>query len=75
MKIKKIEHCCLLIEIGGITILTDPGVYSAEQNKLTGIDVVLITHKHGDHFHAETVEVDLGDFQMCGCHTHSVQIH
>ncbi len=56
MKIKKISHCCLVIEIGGKTILTDPGSFSNEQDVLTGIDAVVITHEHGDHFHAESVQ-------------------
>ncbi len=56
MTIKKIGHCCLLIKTSGLTILTDPGSYSTEQNTLTGIDVVLITHEHGDHFHTESVQ-------------------
>ncbi|HVO29080.1 MAG TPA: MBL fold metallo-hydrolase [Candidatus Paceibacterota bacterium] len=55
MKIKKISHCCLVIELGGKTILTDPGSFSNAQDSLTGIDAVVITHEHGDHFHAESV--------------------
>lgn len=56
MKIKKISHCCLVVEVGGKRILTDPGNFSTEQNTLTGIDAVVITHEHGDHFHAESVQ-------------------
>ena len=56
MKIKKIGHCCLLIQLDGLTILTDPGNFTVEQNKVTGIDVVLITHEHGDHLHIESVK-------------------
>jgi L-ascorbate metabolism protein UlaG (beta-lactamase superfamily) len=56
MKIKKMAHCCLLVEIGGKRILTDPGNFSTEQNALTGVDAVVITHEHGDHFHAESVQ-------------------
>ena len=56
MKIKKIGHCCLLIQTNNLTILTDPGTFTVEQNTLTGIDVILITHEHGDHFHIASVE-------------------
>ncbi len=56
MTIKKIGHCCLLIKIGEVTILTDPGMYSDAQNTLTGIDLVLITHEHGDHLHIESLQ-------------------
>ncbi|MEI7777141.1 MAG: MBL fold metallo-hydrolase [bacterium] len=56
MKIKKIGHCCLLIQTNNLTILTDPGMFSVEQNSVTGIDVVLITHEHADHFHVESLQ-------------------
>lgn len=56
MTIRKIGHCCLLVRTGGITILTDPGAFSTAQNSMTGIDVVLITHEHGDHFHVESLK-------------------
>jgi L-ascorbate metabolism protein UlaG (beta-lactamase superfamily) len=55
MKITKFAHCCLLIEEGGLKILTDPGLFSDGQNSQTGIDVVLITHEHADHFHVPSV--------------------
>lgn len=56
MHIKKFAHYCLLIEIVGKKIVTDPGMYSTAQNELTGIDAVVITYEHGDHFHAESVQ-------------------
>ncbi len=57
MKITKLNHCALVVEMDGIKILTDPGMYSAEeQEKLTGIDAVIITHEHGDHCHADSVK-------------------
>ena len=39
MKIKKIGHCCLLIKLDNLTILTDPGAFSTSQNKVTGIEI------------------------------------
>ncbi|MCA9352426.1 MBL fold metallo-hydrolase [Patescibacteria group bacterium] len=56
MKVTKIGHCCLLIELETLTILTDPGAFSQEQNHITGINVVLITHEHGDHLHIESLK-------------------
>ena len=50
MNITKIGHCCLLIKDNGKTILTDPGAWTSEQNSMTGIDMVLITHEHADHY-------------------------
>lgn len=56
MKITKFGHCCLLIEENGVRILTDPGSYTTVQNEVMNIQVVLITHEHGDHFHIESVK-------------------
>jgi L-ascorbate metabolism protein UlaG (beta-lactamase superfamily) len=56
MKVTKLGHCCLLIRVNEITILTDPGIYSTEQNNSTGIDVILITHEHPDHLHIESLK-------------------
>ncbi|HEY4507529.1 MAG TPA: MBL fold metallo-hydrolase [Candidatus Paceibacterota bacterium] len=61
MKIKKIGHCCLVIEIDGKKVLTDPGDYSTDQNKVTGVDLVLITHEHGDHLHIESLKAVLSN--------------
>lgn len=56
MKITKLGHCCLLLEVNEKRILTDPGKFTTEQNTLTNIDLVLITHEHLDHFHTESVQ-------------------
>jgi L-ascorbate metabolism protein UlaG (beta-lactamase superfamily) len=56
MLIKKLGHCCLLIKLPNLTILTDPGSYSTLQNEVKGIDLILITHEHGDHLHIESLK-------------------
>lgn len=57
MKIKKLGHCCLIIEIDGKRIMTDPGSYTVEeQAKEQRIDLILITHEHGDHIHIESLK-------------------
>lgn len=56
MKIKKIGHCCLVIETKGIRILTDPGSFTTEQDQEKNINIILITHEHADHFHVESVK-------------------
>jgi L-ascorbate metabolism protein UlaG (beta-lactamase superfamily) len=57
MKIKKLGHCCLVIETNGRKIMTDPGSYTIEeQTKEIGIDLILITHEHGDHLHIESLK-------------------
>jgi L-ascorbate metabolism protein UlaG (beta-lactamase superfamily) len=59
MTIKKIGHCCLYIEVGGVRILTDPGVYSTAQNDIVGVDFLVITHEHADHYHVDSVKAIL----------------
>lgn len=45
----------MLIEEKGLRILTDPGVYSTDQDLVKGIDIVLITHEHPDHIHIDSL--------------------
>ncbi len=59
MKITKLGHCCLIIEINGIRFLTDPGNYTDSQNTITGIDAVVISHEHTDHLHVESLKIVL----------------
>lgn len=57
MTITKLGHCCLVLEDAGVKILTDPGIYTTEQIKsVTGINIILITHEHGDHYHIESIQ-------------------
>lgn len=56
MRVKKIGHCCLLIETDKLTILTDPGAFSTGQNSVAGVDIVLITHEHSDHLHIDSLQ-------------------
>lgn len=59
MKITKIGHCCLVIEEGGVKVMTDPGTFSTGQESVTGLDAVIITHEHGDHMHVASVQAVL----------------
>lgn len=61
MKITKFGHCCLLIEVKGKRILTDPGSWSTLQNDVTSLDAVLITHEHADHLHTESLQIILSN--------------
>ncbi len=56
MKIKKIGHCCLIIETKGVRIMTDPGSFTTAQNEEKNIDIIAITHEHGDHFHIDSLK-------------------
>ncbi|KND49135.1 MAG: putative b-lactamase [Parcubacteria bacterium C7867-003] len=60
MKITKLGHCCLLIELKGKRLLTDPGSYTLEEHtKLTNIDYIIFTHEHQDHYHLESLKTIL----------------
>ncbi len=59
MKITKLGHCCLIIEINRIRFLTDPGTYTTAQNEVKNIDYVVISHEHTDHLHIESLKIVL----------------
>ena len=60
MKIRKLGHCCLVIEENGKKVMTDPGSWTInEQVKELNIDIILITHEHSDHFHLESLKIIL----------------
>lgn len=57
MHIKKLSHCCLVIETKKRKILLDPGSFSVEEHsKVKKADIILITHEHADHFHIESLK-------------------
>lgn len=70
MNITKFGHCCLLIEVDGVRILTDPGNYN-ETPMVTDIDAVLITHEHQDHCHVEGLAIILAKNPKAQVITHS----
>ena len=55
MLIKKFLHSCLLVEEGGQKLLIDPGTFAGIGQQLEAatfgpVDIILLTHKHPDHF-------------------------
>ena len=61
MNITKLGHCCLQLEEGGVKLLTDPGNFTTAQNDITGLDAILITHEHQDHYHVESLKAVLAN--------------
>lgn len=59
MKITKYPQSCLFIETKDKRILVDPGTLLFEERFLKiwkTADIVLITHKHGDHIHKDVLK-------------------
>ena len=47
----------MIIETNGKRIMTDPGSFTLDlQTKELKIDIILITHEHGDHIHVESLK-------------------
>jgi L-ascorbate metabolism protein UlaG (beta-lactamase superfamily) len=59
MRITKLGHCCLIIEIDGVRFLTDPGNYTTAQDEATNINAIVISHEHTDHLHIESLKTVL----------------
>ncbi|MBL7932636.1 MAG: MBL fold metallo-hydrolase [Bacteroidia bacterium] len=70
MKITYISHATLLIEVDGINIVTDPWVKGSvycnqwhlfpkplHPEKIIDADIVLYSHGHEDHLHAESLQM------------------
>ncbi len=59
MKITKFGHCCILLEIDGVRLLTDPGTMSTGEELVHDLDAIIVTHEHGDHFHIPSLKTIL----------------
>lgn len=47
----------MLIEEKGARLLTDPGAFTADKHSsLTGLDAILYTHEHADHYHLQSLQ-------------------
>lgn len=71
MKITKFAHSCLLIEVDGTKILTDLGSWNPEVPEVSGLDAVLITHEHQDHFDIEKLKTLLSQNEGAKVITHA----
>lgn len=61
MKLTKFVHSCVLVEHSGKAVLFDPGMFSwdsgtVDLSVLPGLDTVVVSHKHPDHFYEPFVK-------------------
>lgn len=54
MRLTKFGHAAVRVEHGGTTVLLDPGMWT-QRESMDGVDAVLITHEHPDHYDAENL--------------------
>lgn len=52
MRITKFGHACVRVEHDGVSLVVDPGIF-ADAAVLDGVDGILITHEHFDHYQPE----------------------
>jgi L-ascorbate metabolism protein UlaG (beta-lactamase superfamily) len=53
MRITKLEHAALILEEAGHRLVIDPGGLTNPILGLMGVDAVVITHEHADHWTAD----------------------
>jgi L-ascorbate metabolism protein UlaG (beta-lactamase superfamily) len=56
MHITKYEHACLVVEEQGQKLVIDPGQFTTSFQDFSNIVAVVVTHVHGDHLNAETLQ-------------------
>lgn len=55
MKLTKYTHSCIKLEKDGKVLLVDPGNF-AEDAAFEGVDAILVTHEHPDHFDVDRLK-------------------
>lgn len=54
MRLTKLGHACVRLSYDGSTVVVDPGGFT-DPEAVDGVDAVLITHEHPDHYDAATL--------------------
>jgi L-ascorbate metabolism protein UlaG (beta-lactamase superfamily) len=67
VRLRKLGHCCLLVEEGDSRLLIDPGRFSAGVHQVKGLTGILISHIHKDH-------LDIGRLQALLCGNPDAQV-
>lgn len=61
MRVTKFEHATLRLDLGGDTLLVDPGSFTSPLVDLSGLVAVVITHEHPDHWTPDHLDRILRD--------------
>ncbi|MEO7752653.1 MAG: MBL fold metallo-hydrolase [Terracoccus sp.] len=69
MRVTHLGHSCLLVEIADRRVLIDPGTFSRGFAGLRGLDALLVTHNHPDHFDPEAAAALLRANPSAAVHT------
>jgi L-ascorbate metabolism protein UlaG (beta-lactamase superfamily) len=56
MKLTKYTHACIVLEDQGQKLIIDPGQFTNDFGNLDNVVAVVVTHVHGDHFHADHLQ-------------------
>lgn len=61
MKVTKLEHATLVLELDGKTLIVDPGFYTRPMDGYQNVVAVVVTHNHDDHVHESQIDRILAD--------------
>lgn len=61
MKVTKLEHATLVLELEGKTLIVDPGFYTRPMDGFKDVVGIVITHNHDDHVHQDQIDRILKD--------------
>jgi L-ascorbate metabolism protein UlaG (beta-lactamase superfamily) len=55
VRLTKFGHACVRLEKDGRSVVIDPGGMTPEADAVDGVEAILVTHEHFDHFAPERV--------------------
>ena len=61
MKVTKLEHATLVLELEGKTLILDPGFYTRPMDGYQNVVGIVITHNHDDHVYQDQIDRILKD--------------